>query len=171
MDRDEAAEPQWHPVARTPSTESHCMNNSLYDYILPKIHTNIIGRDWAQIRVIGLYSRSPPTRITATEKRRKPFNWQTYGDRDSIGCCAIELFSWRRLCSTLRLPCSHLSRYDKERSYNRSLPDTHRILPHALVCTVQSQRNGQGGHRGDWQRTSIATLSKRLLAWTRGRRG
>jgi hypothetical protein len=75
MDRDEAADPHWHPVARTPSTESHCMNNSLYDYILPKIHTNIIGRDWAQIRVIGLYSRSPPTRITATEKRRKPFNW------------------------------------------------------------------------------------------------
>jgi hypothetical protein len=58
------------------SIETHTMAASLYDYVTPKVHIDIRKGDWCRIIVHGLYTRTPPARVTDTEKRGKPFNWQ-----------------------------------------------------------------------------------------------
>jgi hypothetical protein len=54
----------------------HAMHASLYKYLLGRIHPEIRDRQWSRILIRGLYMRSGKSRISPTEKRDKPFNWQ-----------------------------------------------------------------------------------------------
>jgi hypothetical protein len=56
--------------------QDHTMHASLYNYLLGRIHPEIMNRQWSRILVRGLYIRSGESRISITEKRDKPFNWQ-----------------------------------------------------------------------------------------------
>jgi len=54
---------------------THTMGDSLYAYIIPKIHQEIKRRPWSRILVRGRYDRSPSAIPAVTEKRDKPFNF------------------------------------------------------------------------------------------------
>ncbi|CAO2648342.1 Nn.00g076090.m01.CDS01 [Neocucurbitaria sp. VM-36] len=66
-------------VGHTPtiaSVETHSMGKSLSRYLRMKVHPDIQYNDWERIVVKGYHSRVPPSRISASEKTDKPFNWQ-----------------------------------------------------------------------------------------------
>lgn len=66
---------------------THTMGQSLYQYLAIKTHDDIRDRTWSKIRVIGKHSRSPPARLSSTEKSNKPFNWQRPSTVEAANDC------------------------------------------------------------------------------------
>lgn len=59
------------------SVKTHTMGGSLSEYIRMKVHPNIHNNHWSRIMVKGEHQRDPlKVRISSTEKKDKPFNWQ-----------------------------------------------------------------------------------------------
>lgn len=54
----------------------HCMESSMYEYVLGKVHPEIRTGLCSRIVVRALYARTGTAKISALEQQDKPFNWQ-----------------------------------------------------------------------------------------------